>query len=174
MKILSNEISESIIYVRTKKILNENFWKILGGEPPGGTGIIPRIELKDPTYLGKGSKGSKKIDLIAIKADKILLIELKRSFSYSDILKLNQIVNQKIWRKALMEALLNKRAFKRVKINKIPDFINNKKLLIKSIGLSQYHNFPDDFNLLIIKKDSYDIKIGKNCSISKEFFTKAI
>ena len=170
MKILSNSLSESEIYLKSKTILLENNWIILGGEPPGGTDTIPRIELRDPTYKGKGSKGSKKIDLIAIKEDKLLLIELKSKFAQSDIEKLNLIVSERKWRESLNIALKSKRAFKNNKISKIPDFINNTDCLIKTLGLPYFHSIPNDYLLIIIKETSFELRIGLNCITTIRFF----
>ncbi len=78
-------IEENLIYQILKKYLREQNWIILGGEPPGGTIHIPIIEVRDPLNFKKGSKGSKKIDLVAFKSSFFLLLELKPSYSYYDI-----------------------------------------------------------------------------------------
>jgi hypothetical protein len=78
-------IEENFIYQILKKYLREQNWIILGGEPPAGTNHIPVIEVRDPLNFKKGSKGSKKIDLVAFKSSFFLLLELKPSYSYYDI-----------------------------------------------------------------------------------------
>ena len=48
-------------------------------KPPHGTDHIV-FEMHDSDYVGKGSKGSKKIDLLAYKKHYFLLIELKGKY----------------------------------------------------------------------------------------------
>ena len=150
----------------------ENGWALLGGEPPDGTDNLPRIELKDPNYNGKGSKGSKKIDLVAIKSNYILLLELKKFYSESDIIKLNEIVSKEEWRNALDTALNSKKAFQKAQVSEIPDFVNNKELLIKAVGLSESHAVPNDFLLITVRKDEYQVRIGDLCKIDRDFFSE--
>lgn len=167
---LKENLSESEIYIRAKTILVENGWTLLGGEPPDGTDNLPRIELKNPHYSGKGSKGSKKVDLIAIKSDRILLLELKRFYSESDIKKLNEIFSDEEWRIALDTALESKKVFQRVGVKDVPCFGNNKDLIIRAVGLSKEHIIPNDFLLIIVQKDKYRVRVGDLCKIDKEFF----
>src|SRR3989344_1915664 len=81
-------VSETQIYLTLKKYLPEKGWILVGGEPPDGTNSMPRIELKDDTHLVKGSKGSKKIDLLFFKEGYFLLLELKEMYNFSDVKKL--------------------------------------------------------------------------------------
>jgi len=104
-------LTETEIYLRLKLWLQERSWIILGGQPPGGTNDIPIIELKDPEHKMKGSKGSRKIDLVAFKASYFLLTEVKEIFAHSDIKKLNEIVAERKWRIALLKALAERRLF---------------------------------------------------------------
>jgi len=90
-------LKEPEIYLLAKRLLKKNDWEIIGGEPPDGTDNIPRIEIHDPNNKNKGSGGSKKIDLIAFKDEKLLLLELKTYFDATDILKLDDIVSKKDW-----------------------------------------------------------------------------
>src|SRR5438093_2911696 len=103
---------EDVVYQKLKKYLQKQDWIILGGEPPGGSNHIPIIEVRDSLNLEKGSKGSKKIDLVAFKSSFFLLLELKRSYSYSDISKLNAMIKHPSGREAFLNALLAKGTIK--------------------------------------------------------------
>lgn len=102
-------MNESQIYVSLKRWLKGKGWILLGGEPPDGTNTIPRIEIKDPHYKGRGSKGSKKVDLISYKLDYFLLTEIKPEYSRSDERKLDDIVDKEKYRKGVAIALKDKR-----------------------------------------------------------------
>jgi len=168
---LADSISEPEIYIRCKSILQENGWTLLGGEPPDGTDTIPRIELKDSNNKMKGSKGSKKIDLIATKGSRVLLLELKRLYSKNDVLKLDEIKSEDRWLEALMNALMQKRAFQIAGVQEIPDFITYPELLIKCIGLSKYHEFPDDYALIVVKQGDISAYFGDTCGIDQKLFS---
>lgn len=84
---------ESLVYYRAKEFLITLGWLPIAGEPAGGSDHLPRIEIRDPAHTGKGSKGAYKIDLISVKESKLLLTELKVSFSESDVRKLNEITS---------------------------------------------------------------------------------
>ena len=64
-----------------KEYLSKLEWTIVAGDPPHGTDHIPVFEMHDSDYVGKGSKGSKKIDLLAYKKKYFLLIELKGKYA---------------------------------------------------------------------------------------------
>src|SRR6266496_6729349 len=97
---------ENVVYQKLKKYLQEQNWIILGGEPPGGTNHILVIEVRDSLNFEKGSKGSKKIDLVAYTSPFFLLLELKNSYSYSDIHKLNELMKYPSGREYLLLILL--------------------------------------------------------------------
>jgi len=155
-------LKEPEIYMLAKEVLIKNGWRIIGGEPPDGTDHIPRIEVHDPNNLKKGSKGSKKIDLIAFKNEKILLLELKTLFDKIDIDKLDSIVSKEVWLAALLDAIKTKTNFNTSKYK--------KENIIKSIGLSCYHDFPDDYILLVFSRKEYRLYIGKKSKIDMEKF----
>lgn len=169
-----NFLSETKIYLILKGWLQDHGWLILGGEPPGGTNVIPVIELKDAEYTKKGSKGSKKIDLVCCKKDYFLLIEIKESYSYSDIKKLNEIVGEKKWRRALIRALKEKQMpfiEKVVSSIKESEYIEKKDFYIKAVGFndSKASSCPSDFVVFIpIKTEGINIIFGSDISISKQ------
>src|SRR4051812_5227569 len=110
-------IEENLVYQILKKYLRQQNWIVLRGEPPGGTNHIPVIEVRDPLNFKKGSKGSKKIDLVAFKSSFFLLLELKPSYSYSDICKLNELLKYPSGRESFLNALLAKGLLKSNNIN---------------------------------------------------------
>jgi hypothetical protein len=103
---------ENIVYQKLKDYLQQHSWIILGGEPPGVTNHIPVIEVRDPLNFEKGSKGSKKIVLVAFKLPFFLLLELTASYSSRDIHKLNKLTNYQSAREAFINALLAKELLK--------------------------------------------------------------
>ena len=145
-------LTEPEIYMRCKEILIENGWIILGGEPPDGTDNIPRIQLKEESYYGIGSKGSKKIDLVAVKGDRMLLLELKGKYNSSDIKKLNEIASSEKWIKALGIALDDKNVYSIAKTKRLKI---TKGILVKSIGVSAKHSFPEDFVIPVSDNQAY-------------------
>lgn len=169
-----NFLSETDLYLALKKWLQERDWLILGGEPPGGTDVIPVIELKDVEYTKKGSKGSRKIDLICYKNDYFLLVEVKERCSYSDIKKLNEIVSEKKWRNAFIRALKEKQALSIKKVlsslNEL-EYIEKEDFYIKAIGFndSKTNSCPSDF-VIFIPTRSEEIKtvFGSDISIDKQ------
>lgn len=158
-------MKESKIYFYIKKYLRDTSWNILGGEPPDGSNDVRRIEIRDPLNLFKGSKGSLKVDLIASKGPVLLLVEIKPEFDYSDVVKLNYIVNER--QKDLFAALLE-----RCHLQK-----ENFDYVIKCLGLTKFkkEQLPNDY-MLVHLKDSLkvDILFGKaiNSKISNYFEKK--
>ena len=157
-------LNETEIYLLVKNWLIDKNWQIIGAEPPGGTNHIPRIELHDPEYKLKGSKGSKKIDIVAYKNNFFLLLELKDDYSKisSDVKKLNTIVSEKKWLNAF---------YKSVSERKIPilesletdleDVILKKCNLIKAIGYNYNKRLgPDDYISFLIHNKSIIVHIG--------------
>ena len=158
-------VSETEIYLKLKKELPERGWILIGGEPPDGTNSMPRIELKDYSNLSKGSKGSKKIDLVFFKNGFFLLLELKEKYDYSDVKKLNEIVQKEKWRKAFMIALKEKRALelKNISISQ-QNYIQSNDLLIKAIAYSEGKAKHDDFVTFVIDKSRTNLHFGSNIS----------
>jgi hypothetical protein len=86
-------MKEEEIYIATKAWFKKKDYLILGGQPPGGTDHIPLIEIKDPNYSEKGSKGSYKPDLIVGNKENIIIIECKPDYDLGDEKKLKEIIN---------------------------------------------------------------------------------
>lgn len=168
-------LSEPEIYVYAKWFLNRCGWTLVGGEPPGGTDALPRIEAKDPNFSKKGSRGSKKVDLIAHRDDHLLLLELKPTFHKSDVAKLDELVGSQRWRRALWEACVERNALQRAGISgrDMRGGIVSGEALVKGIGLGEYHEVPDEYALVIVK-DEQDVTthIGPKCPLPESAFTE--
>lgn len=167
-------LDESEVYLAIKQWLRKKNWLVVGGEPPGGTNDIPVIEIKDVTHAKKGSKGSRKIDLVAFRNGYFLFIECKPSFSQSDINKLNEVVSEKKWRIAFIRALIEKRIDQRLLLTseELFRYADNLQLLIKAVAFSQSNKKgPEDFiTLWVTRKDVIPYFGWKVSSVVKELF----
>lgn len=157
-------LSEGEIYVVIKEWLKIQGWSIIGGEPPGGTNVIPRIEIKDPQYTGRGSKGSKKIDLVGFKKGYFLLTEIKPRRSSSDAIKLREIVSRKELRAAFIRALVEKRALPSSALE-TEKYAESSEFLSKSQAFSgPIVPPPDDFIFFIVSGSSVKPRFGPSVS----------
>jgi hypothetical protein len=69
---------------------------------------LPVIEIRDPTYQGRGSKGSFKPDLIAWHDWKLLILELKPSFDRGDRDKVMNVLESPERVNSLWESLIQR------------------------------------------------------------------
>lgn len=99
------KFTETQIYIRVKKHLLNTGWEVIAGQPPSGSDHLPVIEIKDHLVTEKGSLGAFKPDLVAWKANVLLIIELKPLFEYSDVKKLNATLESPERQKALWEEI---------------------------------------------------------------------
>ena len=152
---------EQKIYLIMKDYLLNNEWVLLGGEPPDGTDTIPRIEIKESNETAKGSKGSKKIDLIAFKNNYFLLIELKDKFDIADVNKLSNIVENK--RESFIKALKEKKILEKnfIKIDE-KQYIGSSYFFVKSIAYIGEGDIPTNFIVFNIKNDEIKLSYGDN------------
>lgn len=161
-------LTESEVYVYTKEFLRGQGWTLIGGEPPGGTDELHRIEIKDPEHDGIGSNGSKKVDLIAQKSGQILLLELKPSYSYQDVLKLNEIVNREDLRREFFKSCKERGALENT--DELRENIISGECLIKGLGLSRNHKVPEDFVLVLAKdRGKFEVIEESEVEISQLF-----
>ncbi|MEM0287011.1 MAG: hypothetical protein QXG05_02400 [Nitrososphaerota archaeon] len=150
-------LNENQVYLALKQWLHKEGWLVVGGEPPGGTNDIPVVEMKNATHTMKGSKGSRKIDLVAFRDGYFLLIECKPSFSKSDVDKLNEVVSQKKWRAAFVRAVTEKRIAQRLLLTSkdLARYVDQPQLLIKAVGFSQStKKGPEDFITLCLTREN--------------------
>jgi hypothetical protein len=152
-------LSETEVYVNLKAYLQEKDWEILGGQPPGGTNSIPLIEIKDRDYRGKGSKGSKKIDLVGFREPFFLLVELKESLSESDISKLRDVTGDSVWREAFLVALEEKGRYPKGLQRYL--YTRSDSFLVKALGFNAGEGLgPRDFVTFLVGADTVDVHLG--------------
>jgi hypothetical protein len=117
--------------------------------------------------LEKGSKGSKKIDLVAFKSSFFLLLELKGSYSYSDIYKLNALIKHPSGREAFLNALLAKGLLRSNNMNiDYQEYIISSHYLIKAVGFNASNKLaPEDFITFLVYTNFVRPSFGKQISI---------
>lgn len=166
-------LSESEIYVYSKRFLRKCGWTLVGGEPPGGSDGLPRIEAKHPKINAKGSEGSKKVDIIAHHQGHVLLLELKSTFDRGDVEKLDELVGERRWRRSLLKAFEERNALSRAGITDqaLPQRILSGEALVKGIGIGHRHRVPDEYVLVIASSPTeFNVETGTECSIDESYF----
>jgi hypothetical protein len=105
---MTENLNETQVFISVRNYLLENNWVVIGGQPPSGTDYLPVIEIKDPGFKGKGSKGSYKPDLIAWRESNLFIIELKPSFNRPDRDKVNEVLRSPERISSLWEGLIQR------------------------------------------------------------------
>ena len=167
---MGNVLSESEIYVYSKRFLRQSGWTLVGGEPPGGTDSLPRVEAKHPEMQAKGSRGSKKVDIIAHRGGHLLLLELKSSFDRGDVEKLDELVSEEKWRRSLVEALEERNALGRAGVDdpQLPQRLLSGEALVKGLGLGQV---PGDYVLVVLHSATdIEVTVGSDCPVDQSQF----
>jgi hypothetical protein len=170
---MGDVLSESEIYVYSKRFLRNCGWKLVGGEPPGGSNALPRVEAKHPEREGKGSEGSKKVDVIAYRDGNLLLLELKSTFDERDVMKLNELVSERRWRQSLLEACTERNALDRANVqdSDLSQRILSGEALVRGIGLGRYHEVPREYVLLVFHSaTAVDTELGTECPLNHHDF----
>ena len=101
-------LNETQIFITVRNYFLENDWQVIGGQPPSGTDYLQVIEIRDPSYKGKGSNGAYKPDLIAWHEFNLFIIELKPSFNQPDRDKVNEVLQSPERVKSLWESLIQR------------------------------------------------------------------
>ena len=101
-------LNETQVFLTVKNYLIQQDWVVIGGQPPSGTDHLPVIEIRDPLYKGKGSKGSYKPDLIAWRDRKLAIIELKPNFNQPDRNKVNEVLSSPDRIESLWDSLIQR------------------------------------------------------------------
>lgn len=170
---MGHVLSESEIYVYSKRFLRNCGWTLIGGEPPGGSNGLPRVEAKHPEVTTKGSQGSKKVDLIAYRDGHVLLLELKSTFDRDDIRKLDEMVEEQRWRRSLLYACEERNALSRAGVTDqgLPQRILSGEALVKGIGVGRAHAVPSEY-VLVVAHSARDfiVEVGSNCPIDESYF----
>lgn len=150
-------LSEEEVYNGAKRILKNNNYTLLAGQPPRGVDHLPVVEIKSGTNKEKGSKDSFKPDLIAYKDNILLIIECKPNFSNSDLQKLHKTLNSQsrllaFYNELLERGLLNK-------INKDIKFDEFKKIVFGSLA---YSSSPISNNKILENSNLYNTNESDN------------
>lgn len=170
---MGDVLSESAIYVYSKRFLRKCGWKLIGGEPPGGSDGLPRVEAKHPEVDVKGSEGSKKVDIIAYRNGYVLLLELKSTFDRGDIEKLDELVGERRWRRSLLKACEERNAISRAGITgeSLPQRILSGEALVKGIGIGHRAVVPSEYVLMIAHSPTnFSVETGSECPIDGSHF----
>ncbi|QQG41274.1 MAG: hypothetical protein HYV90_03830 [Candidatus Woesebacteria bacterium] len=144
-------MSEGKIYYFLKNYLLSKGLTLIAGEPPDGSDNVRRVEIRSKNRSGIGSKDSYKIDLIFLKDDNLILIELKPTYNQKDIDKLNTITTERL--DDLFDALKERCGITKSEI----------KNIVKCIGVGSLnsHNIPSDFIGFVVKDEGLvDIQYG--------------
>lgn len=146
---------DTVWYYTWKRLISSGI-RVIGGEPPGGSSPLPRIEMKHPDKLSKGSRGSRKCDLYAVHDGTLFLIEAKDSHlkTQGDVDKLTDIIGDADWSGALWEAMDERRLAAR---NGFPDraaFVRERGRLIAPIlAIPPEPGFEPPGGFLLIETD---------------------
>lgn len=170
---MGDVLSESELYVYSKRFLRSRGWTLVGGEPPGGSDGLPRVEAKHPEKTVKGSAGSKKVDVIAYREGSLLLLELKSTFDARDVEKLDELVGEPRWRRSLLDACEERNAFERAGVvdASLPERIRSGDALVKGIGLGRHHAVPDEYALVVMHAPTdADVTLGPECPLDDSDF----
>lgn len=170
---MGDVLSESEMYVYSKRFLRRTGWRLVGGEPPGGSDGLPRVEAKHPEKTAKGSRGSKKVDMIAYRDGWLLLLELKSTFERGDVDKLDELTGESSWRASLLRACEERNALQRAGVQDpdLPSRILDGTALVKGIGLGKPHTVPDDYLLMVLKShDDIAVTLGADSPLDRGHF----
>ncbi|POG56763.1 hypothetical protein [Haloferax marisrubri] len=170
---MPDRLSEPEIYVYSKRFLRGRGWTLVGGEPPGGSDGLPRIEAKHPDKVKKGSKGSKKVDIIAYRDGHLLLLELKSRFDGDDVAKLDELAGDPRWRRSFLDACEERNAFSRAGLvdSTLPARIRSGEALVKAIGVGHEARVPSEYALLTLRSPTdIDATVGGDCPLDPTAF----
>jgi len=144
---------DTVWFFTWKRLLASNI-SVIGGEPPGGSSPLPRIEMKDPNSSSKGSAGSRKCDLYSVFEKTIFLIEAKDSHTKTlpDIEKLKDIIKSTEWTKSLWHALIERRLLAKTGNHDLEQFLLHRKKFIKpALAIPPSNDFLPPKGFLLIE-----------------------
>ena len=158
---------EDTVWYYTKERLNSGDFRVIGGEPPGGSSPFPRIELRQPGNTSKGSGGSRKFDLYILHDGRIILCEAKDNAVKvdDDIFRLDSTVDSVDWTGALWDAMNQRGMIHKLKLPLRGEFINNRHdILRKALAIPPTLSFfpPDDYLLIETDEAATTIRAGSN------------
>ena len=131
------------------------------------------MEAKHPEKTAKGSRGSKKVDVIAYRDGWLLLLELKSTFDRGDVDKLDELTGESGWRASLLQACEERNALRRAGVQDpdLPSRIRDGTALVKGIGLGKPHTVPDDYLLMVLNShDDIRVTLGADSPLGRGHF----
>ena len=156
---------ENTVWYYTKERLNSGGFRVIGGEPPGGSSPVPRIELHEPGNTSKGSAGSRKFDLYILYDGRIILCEAKDSAAKvdDDIEKLDTTVDSEDWTGALWDDMDQRGIIHKLNLPSRGEFIDVRHdILRKALAIPHTPSYvpPPDFLLLETDESKTTIRAG--------------
>jgi len=124
--------SETQVFLDLKMYLVGQGWCVLGGQPPSGTDELPVIEIRDPLYRGRGSKGCYKPDLVAWSDYRLHIIELKPTYDSKDRSKVQKVLSSPERIDSLWESLIERK----LKIAGLDDIssVRSRSVVVGGLG----------------------------------------
>lgn len=141
-------LDEERVYAGTKRFLKNNGFLVLAGQPPRGVDHIPVIEIKDPNFIGKGSRNAYKPDLVAFKNNNFYIIECKPQYDLGDYHKLKSILSSDERLHAFYNELTQRGLLRKNNINLSYEYFKSN-----IFGVLSYSSY-------IITDDLYYIKVN--------------
>ncbi len=159
-------LDEGGVYYWTKTILRQVGVNVFGGDPPGGTNDLHRVELRIDRGLSKGSKGSRQFDLLAYHLGRTLLIELKDDTSKfdEDIARLEETVSSALWAGALWDSLQERALFERTlpAIEREDLVARRRDLLVRCLGAPpSTFEPPPNFLLFEVAEERLGVRVSQ-------------
>lgn len=156
---------EGEIWYFTTERLNRGQFRVIGGEPPGGSSKYPRIEARHPDNTRKGSAGSMKHDIYILYDGRILLCEAKDHphKTTDDVDRLNDAVDSTLWAGALWDAMDQRGLINKWVLPQRSEFIAERHdILRKALVIPQGNDFqpPKDFVLIETDEDQTTVYAG--------------
>ena len=149
-------MTEGHIHIAVRRELKKLGWNLIAGQYPGGSDddlhslhivdpIVARDDSPDPR---RHSENKLVPDLVALKNNSLLIIEMKPDYSKSDKEKLNELINKRI--DNLFDALRKFAHDRDFQCISQPEALK----IIPTLAFSSKSNYCQDSNFLYILVDS--------------------
>lgn len=149
-------MTEGHIHIIVRRELKKLGWRLIAGQYPGGSddelhslSIVDPIVARDDSPDPRRHSENKLIpDLIALKNNSLLIIEMKPDYSESDRNKLNELINERL--DNLFDALRKFALERNFQCISQPETLN----IIPTLAFSSKSNYCHDLSFLYILVDS--------------------
>ena len=101
------KVDEEQVFQLIRAALEAKGWRMLAGQAARGSTDLPVVQARIGSV--KGSKGALKPDLVASRGNDLLVLELKPSFSDSDVKKCAKLATSETLIESLLEDLSSRR-----------------------------------------------------------------